>query len=282
MEIGKRCKSTGFKIGDKVVFGTNCSCGLCEQCRSNKQNNCINFNHSVKNEALQYHGMGGFSEFIFAYPSELYKYSNVSPILATFTEPISCVIQSIDKANIMFGENVLVVGCGVMGQLHIELAQKKGASIIASDSIDDRLKLAEKHGAKLVVDVNNENLNEKVMKQTNGLGVDVVFLTVPNASLVPELMELLNNNGRLILYSSFGSENMTNIDVNKMHMKGLEIRGTANSNQFDFSRATKLISQSQVNLQEYVSNVFSFEDTEKAMLYAIENPSYRVIIDFNV
>ena len=136
-----------WKIDDKVVFGTNLACGHCYYCRIGEEQNCLNFDHSKQQPGLPHKGMGGLSEYLVVNPENIFGYQNVSPEEASLTEPLSCVLHSVETANVNFGDYVLVVGAGIMGMFHLQLAQKRGAIVIVSDPNEERLKLAQKLGA---------------------------------------------------------------------------------------------------------------------------------------
>ena len=45
-----------------------------------------------------------------------------------FTEPLACVVNSINRTNIELGDDVVVIGGGTMGLLHVMVAKLKGAA----------------------------------------------------------------------------------------------------------------------------------------------------------
>ena len=61
---------------------------------------------------------------------------------AAFTEPQACGIHSVKRSGIEFGDNVVIVGCGIMGQLHSLLCRLKGARVIVVEPRQDRRDLA--------------------------------------------------------------------------------------------------------------------------------------------
>lgn len=142
--LGSSIDKTKWQVGNKVVFGTNLACGDCDFCKSGEEQNCLDFNHSKHLEGLPHKGMGGLSEYMLVEPKHLFHYFGVTPEEAALTEPLSCVVHSCETADIQYGDLVVVIGCGIMGLLHVALAVKSGARVIACDLNSERLALAKK------------------------------------------------------------------------------------------------------------------------------------------
>ena len=68
---------------------------------------------------------------------------------AVFAEPLGCVIQSVNQTTINLGDNVVVIGGGIMGQLHVMCAKARGAYVIMSEIDPERRKLLEQIGQKI-------------------------------------------------------------------------------------------------------------------------------------
>ncbi|MGF2056049.1 zinc-dependent alcohol dehydrogenase [Vagococcus fluvialis] len=278
--IGKDIQTNEWQVGDKVVYGTNLACGHCYQCKSGNEQNCNNFNHSKQLPGLPYKGMGGLSSYLLVHPEHLFHYSNVSPEEASLTEPLSCVIHSAESANIQYGDFVLIIGCGVMGLLHLQIALKSGAFVILSDPDENRLVKATNLGAHRVVNPAKENLNTIINQLTNNQGVQIVFNTTPISKVAEENMDLIGNNGTHVLYSSFYPNLPIEIDPDKLHKKAIKLIGTANSNKTDFTKATRMISQGLIQIKPLISKVLPLSQVEEAFEIAPLKENYRIVINF--
>ncbi|HMA61632.1 MAG TPA: alcohol dehydrogenase catalytic domain-containing protein, partial [bacterium] len=110
--------------GDFVSVDPNIYCGRCKFCRRGQVNLCENLT------AIGVDIDGGFEEYC-AVPSGQCYSLNKKPIQnATLMEPLSCSLFGIKKANIELGDNVAIVGSGMIGIMMIKLSQLKGASRI--------------------------------------------------------------------------------------------------------------------------------------------------------
>ncbi|MBM7712290.1 zinc-dependent alcohol dehydrogenase [Enterococcus xiangfangensis] len=269
-----------WKQGDKIVFGTNLACGHCYYCRIGEEQNCLNFDHSKQQPGLPYRGMGGLSEYLIVDPSDIFSYQNVAPEEASLTEPLSCVLHSVETAKVDFGDYVLIIGAGIMGMLHLQLAQKRGAIVIVSDPNEKRLELAKSLGATHVINPVKEDLTEKILAYTENLGAQIIFNTTPISGLIPGLLESLSNTGTMILYSSYYPDEPVGLKFDHIHKTGQQIKGTANSNKRDFIRASRLISQGIVDVKPFITKIYPLSQIEPAFEEAVNTESFRIVIDF--
>ena len=278
VEMGHKVDARTLSIGDKVVFGTNLACGQCYQCITGNEQNCEYFNHSQKLEGTPYRGLGGFAEYILADSKRVFRINNVSSDIATLVEPVSCVVHSVESADLAFGETVMVVGCGIMGLIHVQLALKKGCVVVAVDQKQERLDLAKEFGAHYIVNNSMENLDDVIMRITNEKGVNAIFNTVFVSKLAQELQPLLAINGRQVLYSSFYPDNPMTISPDTLHKRATRIIGTANSNSRDFIRSIALIENNIINLKPFIGRIIDFDNIEEALELSLTQEYYRVVI----
>jgi L-iditol 2-dehydrogenase len=141
-----------FKAGDRVAVSHHVPCGECRYCRRGHETVC---------ETLRKTNFfpGGFSEFI-RVPAVNIKRKGVYPIPdkvsfdeATFVEPLACVMRGQRLAGVRKGDNILVIGSGISGLLHIKYARASGAGFITATDISGyRLEAARRFGADRVFD----------------------------------------------------------------------------------------------------------------------------------
>lgn len=278
--MGDNVDRKEWKIGDRVVWGTQSACKNCYQCKSGNEQNCENFNHSVKHDFLPEKGMGALSSHLLVDPRTLFHINNVSDEEATITEPLSCVVHSIETGDIQLSDYVVVIGCGIMGLLHTMLAVKKGACVIVSDTNEQRTALAKEFGASFAINPAKESLEERVKEITGGSKAQVVFDTTPISKVAEDAIKVVANNGRLVLYSSFYPDIPITISPDWLHKSAAKLMGTANSNAADFTKATRLLSQGVVNVKPLISEVYDVEDYEKAFESAAKGDKFRVVVKF--
>lgn len=280
VKMGKNVDQRQWKEGDFVAVGVTLPCKNCYQCKSGNEQNCEHFDHSKQQEGLPEKGMGGLSSHLLVKPDNLFHIDHISAEEATITEPLSCVIHSVETAEIELGDTVVVIGCGIMGLLHTILAVKQGACVIVSDTNEERTKLALKLGASYAVNPAEECLEERVKEITNGIKAQVVFDTTPISAVAEDALKVTANNGRVVLYSSFYPDVPIHVSPDWLHKSAVKLLGTANSNVTDFTKATRLLSQKIVDVKPFISEVYELKDYKAAFESAIQGDKFRVVLKF--
>lgn len=267
--------------GDNVIFTS----GYCNQCRfdrSGRGTQCQNKKRMPQRAAIEGNILGGgLSEYLAIPAWQVIKLpKDVDMAAAALTEPLACCIHSIEKANIQFGDTVVIIGMGIMGYFQLKLAQMKGARVIVSEMNERRIAQARRNGASYVVNPSKEDAVKYILERTDNLGADVVINTIPTSSIWNDAIEMLAPYGRLIAYSSQDSKDKVGIDFGNLHSKEIELIGTLNPNIEDNERATRLIQYHMIDMSEVMDGIFSFEDGMKAFDRACEPDTYRILIEY--
>lgn len=184
---------TNVKVGDFVVVAPNIRCGTCRYCRIGHANMCENFT------TIGVYIDGAFAEYVKAPAEAVYKISDeVSPEQAVFVEPLSCIVNAANKARVLPGETVVVLGAGPIGLQFTQLVKASGArKLIVSEISAYRRDFAHRSGATVVVDPTAEDLEEIVRRETD-LGADVVIDAV--GTLLKSALKLVRKGGRIVLF----------------------------------------------------------------------------------
>ena len=278
--MGANVDTRTWHIGDRVVLGAMFACDNCTQCKQGEEGACQHFDHSTQRPGLPYHGMGGLSSYNLVNPANCFKVGDAAVEEAALIEPLSCVLHSVEAADVHFGDVALVIGCGIMGQLHAMLAAKRGAMVIVSDTNEERTRLACELGAKIAINPAKENLVERIAEITGGEMCDIVFDTTPIVSVVQDAVNCLAYNGKVVFYSSFHPDEPIPFSPNLVHKKNLKFIGTANSSQRDFLRAARLISGGVVSLKPFVTEIYPVDEAQAAFDSACKGDKFRVVVTF--
>lgn len=280
VKLGPEANRQELRTGDKVVAGVMIPCRNCRNCKNGDQQNCLHYDFEKRGKGLPYNGFGGFSEYLVVPDYCCFKYQNISDAEASLIEPLSCVIHSIETADIQLGDTVLVIGGGIMGLLHAAVASKKGAAVIVSDHHNERLKLAEQLGAAYTVNPDQQDLTEYVESVTGGNKANIIFDTTPSADVIKDCFSCAAPAGKIILYSSIAPAAPVLFDPNWIHAKGIQILGTANSNERDYERACSLASQGIIDLRPFISAEYPFSHLEDALKASARDKKFRVVVRF--
>ena len=262
--VGSELQNKGWNIGDRVVVGADLPCGACYFCRTGDAQNCPNFDAYQILPGSPLRGSAALQEYLMQDPHSVFRYYDVSAKEACLIEPISCVLHSVESAEPQYGDYAVIIGAGMMGQLHMQLANLKGCITIVIDMNKERLQLAKKLGADHVIDPSSEDALAMVMEYTHQLGAGIVFDTTPIAEVAQDSLKYLAYCGRLVIYSGIYPNKPISVNPHEVHKKALKIIGTANSNERDFIRSSKLLSHGKINVKPFIEEIFDAKDCQKA------------------
>ena len=282
VEIGADVNPTYFKKGDHVVKYIIPACGECHYCKIGRENLC---NEVYSSPTFQnvggISGFRGMQEFLAVKSRDLYKYADGVPYAhSALTEPIACVINSIERANIQFGQDVLIIGAGFMGLLHLMLAKLKGARILVSEPNEERRKLAERLGADITFNPLDSEPVSYVKKVTENRGADVVFNTSSNPNVTMQALEFTAKGGQTFIFSSLHPNKLIETDLGKVHSQETVITGTVSPTIPTFYRAVQLIGKGLIDISPLIDRTFLYTDAVEAFEYAMKPDTYKTIILF--
>lgn len=267
-----------WAVGDRVAVRLLYNCGECYYCRTGHTNMCERAQKKPTREGLLI-GPGGLCDYIIVDSSSLFKISdNLSYEEAALTEPLACVVHSIGRADIQLGEDVVVIGGGIMGQYHVMLAKRKGARVILSEVDKKRAELAKKLGADIVFNPMEVDPVEFVKSVTEGRGADVVFNTTAIPSVVSQAFAMTGKAGRMIQYSSMHPDAPTPVSPQMLHGTETVLTGSISPNGEDFFVANRLLNAGIIDCKPMIEKTFAFEEAQKAFEEAIVPGTFRVII----
>ncbi|MDR0840868.1 MAG: alcohol dehydrogenase catalytic domain-containing protein [Christensenellaceae bacterium] len=274
-EVGEGVKT--LKPGDNVTARLLTSCGECYYCRSGLENQCVISFKASTHEGLN--GPGGLAEYMLMDSTALYKMAGGIDLgHAALAEPLACCVHSIGRGNIGLGEDVAVIGAGIMGALHIRLAKLRGARVIACEVDAARLETARKMGADVLVDSSRVDAVAEVKALTEGRGVSVAFCTAALPQLAAQAIAMTDKLGRVVLYSSFHPKNPIELDVNQVHYSEMIITGSVNPLVRDFQISTRLLSSGLIDPTPLISERKPFAQLTEAFERAIDPHTYRVLV----
>lgn len=128
--------------------------------------------------------------------------AGIDPELASFTHMAGIAMTAIRKSRVEIGDDVLVAGQGVIGNLAAQLAALQGANVIVTDVDDSRLDVSGRCGLSNRVNTQKENLEEAISRFTDGRGVSTFIDATGMASVVNEYAGHVSLNGDIILLGS--------------------------------------------------------------------------------
>jgi len=268
-----------LSVGSPITAGGifSYSCGHCIYCKKGFENQCINFRQRYLNsgELLCF---GGFSEYaVFPIRGVFRVNDKITLEEATLAEPLSCVIHSFKKANVSFGDTVVVLGAGPMGLLHLMLAKLNGCKVAVSDPDDERLELAENIGADVRINPSDKNFYQKIDDFAKGGTVDKIFVTAGNEEAVKQALKIGKKLSTIVLFASLHSSAPIEVSP-EIHYSENVLTGSRSQTAKDFLDAVKLLSSRVVDIRPLISRVVSLNDIEDGFNVAPKGKIQRVLV----
>ena len=270
VEVGKAVK--GFAPGERVVADWRVICGECYYCRRGIFNYCSNMGRGEMK--------GGFCEYGYAPARNLRKIPDaVSFEEASFTEPLACCLNGANNSNIRTGDDVVVVGTGQIGLMHVQLAKHLGGRVIACDTIQSRLEKAKEVGADDLINVSEGNPVEAVHDLTEGRGANVVIVAASATKAAETGLEMAGICGTVNFFAGFYPSNPITVDPNLIHYKQLNVTGSHDFTPHDFTTALKLIAHGTVNVKTLISHRLPLDEIKQGFDTVIDLAGVKVMME---
>jgi len=181
-------------------------------------------------------------------------------------EPLATGIEAAKKAHIKPGDVALVVGCGTIGMMCAISALAGGCSkVFISDVKEEKLNIAAKYTNVIPVNTAKIDLEEYIMKETGGLGADIVFEASGSPRVYPDFFKTARRGGKVVLVGMMNGT--VPVNVPQIQVRGLSIETLFRyTNTFD--RAVALVSAGKIDIKPLISRTFKFEDSIAAYEFA--------------
>jgi L-iditol 2-dehydrogenase len=249
----------GFQNGDRVVVEPIVSCGACEPCGNGSTNICLGIRF------IGLHIPGAFAEYVAVPARKCYKLpDNVSFDEATLIEPLSVAIHAVNMTPTKVGDNLLIIGSGVVGLLVLQVARLRvGGNIFVSDLIDYKLDLAKRLGASAIVHSGREDVTKRVRELTNGKGVDAVIEAVGVQETLQQALTVVKKGGEVTITGLL--EQMIQFDIMKLVTNEITMRGDYLYTSAEFRASLHLVASGTVQLEPLITHSFPLTDIAKAV-----------------
>ncbi|WP_019908567.1 zinc-binding alcohol dehydrogenase family protein [Paenibacillus sp. HW567] len=242
----------GLRAGDQVSIIPYMHCGECPACLSGKTNCCKNM------KVFGVHIDGGMRERVVIPAQHLLKTEGLTLDQSAMLEPLAIGAHAIRRSGIRPGDTVLVIGAGPIGLGVMALARFAGASVIAMDVNEERLKFCQTW-AKVEHTVNAlVSPEEQLSKLTNGNLAPVVIDATGNAGSMTGAFGYVAHGGTLV-YVGLVKSDITFNDPD-FHSREMTLMGSRNATKEDFDYVLKAISAGYADMDLYISHRSSFED----------------------
>lgn len=223
--------------------------------------------------------------------------AHVDPQEAAFAGIATIAIQALRQADLHFGESVIVLGLGLLGQMVAQIAQAAAYHVIGVDLMEERCAVAEHMGIQVACRSNDE-VKESIDQLTDGKGVDCVIICASSKThrLIDQGLAWIRDRGKIVILGDTDTE----FDRNAMFYKEAQItisraggpgrydesyekqghdypfgyvRWTMNRNLGEFIR---LLSEHKLNLKPLITGIYKLEEIENVYAATQNSPQFSM------
>ena len=244
---------SGWSPGEIVSVDPNISCGACTDCSAGRPALC------PTRYALGVDVGGGLAERVSVPMSQLVRMSpGVDALHLAFVEPLACCLRGADLAGPLGGENVAVIGGGVIGQLVVQLAAMQGAGRITLVTRQSaRRELAERLGA-------TDSADPAAAQVGLGRQFDVVFECAGVISAFDQAQWLARRGGSIILLGIPAQDAAATVRPYDLVFNEHRIQGSF-LNPLTQERAGRLISDGSLQIDPLISRVLALDEVDEVL-----------------
>lgn len=211
----------------------------------------------------------------------------------------SISMHGVRRADLRLGEYGVVVGCGLMGLLAIQMLKASGVKVACTDVNPARLALAKDLGAEKVINSSEEDPVVAVRNWTGGFGADAVLFTAATHSNEPlsQSFKMCRKKGKVVLLGVSGMT-IDRADIYKDEIdfiiscsygpgrydpdyenKGVAypyafVRWTENRNIYSF---LELVGEGKVNIEKIAPKIYPLKNASAAYEGIKNDPGNHII-----
>ncbi len=283
-EIGGQIEVVGegverYKKGDRVSVAHHVPCNTCHYCLSGHHTACDTLRQTNFDP-------GGLAEYVrlpainvdrgvFLLPDE------VSYEEATFIEPLACVLRGQRLAHMQPGNSVLVIGSGIAGLLHVQLARTLGAGrVIATDINDYRLEAARRFEADATIHA-EEDLPARLRQVNQGRLADLVIVCTGATSAIAQALKSVERGGVVLFFAPTDPGVTIPVSINELFWRNdITLTTSYAGSPADYQTALELIQGGTVPVRQMITHRLSLAETGLGFqLVADARNSIKVIIE---
>lgn len=276
VEVGQEVKD--FQAGDRVFASHHVPCGQCRYCRAGHESVCDLLRTT-------HFDPGGFAEFVrvprinvelgtFRLPEE------ITFDEGSFIEPLACVVRAQRFADLASGQTVLVIGSGISGLLHIQLARARGAArIIATDLSDFRLNAAARLGAHATIH-GTEDVPARLRQLNDDRLADLVIVCTGAMPAIQQAIKSLDRGGTLLFFAPTAAGVDVPIPLFDFWRDEIRVVTSYAGSTNDLVESIELLRHRQVRVADMVTHRLPLAEAGYGFqLTASGQDSIKVIID---
>ena len=256
-EVGSEVKK--YKAGDRVCIDPNCYCGACDPCRNGVAHFCENmmgYGTTVN---------GGFAEYCAVDERQVYLLGeNTTFEQGAMAEPVACCLHGIDMCEIQPGQQVVIIGGGMIGLLMLQLAKLAGAAKVALlEPVENKREVGKKLGADICIDPMREDVKSR-LAECGMNWVNVVIECVGRPSTIEQAIDIAGNKAVVMMFGLTKPDEQIAVKPFQIFQKELVLKASY-INPYTQRRALDLINSGRLDVSSMVYEVCGLNELEDVL-----------------
>jgi L-iditol 2-dehydrogenase len=200
----------------------------------------------------------------------------------TFIEPLACVARGQRLASLQKDDSVLIIGGGISGILHAQLAKFKGVqNVVVADINQYRLGLAKKFGADHALDA-KENLPQKLKKVNDGRLADQVIVCTGATSAALTALDCVESGGTILFFAVPDPTVKVPLPINQFWRNEITLRTSYGAAPNDLEESMAVLASKRLNVKDMITHRLSLREAQEGFrLMAEAGQSLKVILEPN-
>jgi L-iditol 2-dehydrogenase len=263
VEVGARVRN--LRVGERVALHHHVPCLKCHACRHRAFAQCSRYKRTGITAGFEPAG-GGFAEYVrvlsFCLPGAVKIPSRNSFAEGAMLEPVNTVLKAIRMLNLLPRDQVLITGQGPIGLTFTRLLKLRRIKVIATDFIEERLKLALQFGATQAFRPDDSRLSD--------FQIDAAVIAVPSNDAVQQAQRLLRGGGQLMLFAHTRRGDELKVDLSTICVDEKQMLGSYSSDFLLQNEVAELVFSRKLDVRKLITQIFPLERAAEAVAMAAQ------------
>lgn len=267
----------GLSTGDIVAIEPAMPCWQCDQCLAGRHHTC----RKLRFLGCPGQAEGCLMEYIIMPETSCFPLNKkLNPDHGSLSEPLAIGIYSVKRSGNIKGLNIGILGYGPIG-MSVMLAAKAAGSgpIFITDKIDERLSIASRENAALMVNPLKENVVKRILGAVPA-GLDIVFECCGQQEALDQAVELLKPGGKLVV-TGIPQFDRWSMSVEKTRRKEITLLFIRRQVEC-VEPALEMMTEGQIDISNMVTHRFPFAEAADAfeLVAGYSDGVMKAMIDF--
>jgi len=245
-------------VGDRVIIDPETYCGHCFYCQKGFTNLCPN------GTLIGRDVNGGFAEYLMVPASQVFKLpASIDDRTAPMIQVLTTCLHAQRQVETFPGDTVAVIGLGVTGQLHVQLAKARGARVIGITRSAEKRAMAESLGADVTIPGGDDAI-EKLRELTDGRGADLTIETTGVMKQLADSVHMTRFGGKVLMFGIYTVKEGA-LPFYDLYFKEVSLISARVAKPEDYTACIALVERGQVKLEPLVSDVMPLGELKEAI-----------------